>query len=72
MLFILFYFLLYSLKDVYEDILLIDIKTANENNIEEKLWRNVFYSHIEELKKKLRKVSVFALFDAILSNNFVV
>lgn len=55
-----FYFLLYSLKDVYEDILLIDLKTANENNIEEKLWRNVFYSHMEELRQKLRKVSVFA------------
>ncbi|CAB4420940.1 unnamed protein product [Rhizophagus irregularis] len=49
-------FLRNSLKDVYEDILLIDLKTANENNIEEKLWRNVFYSHMEELRQKLRKV----------------
>ncbi|PKK76301.1 hypothetical protein RhiirC2_178885 [Rhizophagus irregularis] len=49
-------FLRNSLKDVYEDILLIDLKTANENYIEEKLWRNVFYSHMEELRQKLRKV----------------
>ncbi|RIA85426.1 hypothetical protein C1645_741585 [Glomus cerebriforme] len=49
-------FLRNNLKDVYEDILMIDLKIANENNIEEKLWRNVFYSHIEELRQKLRKV----------------
>ncbi|CAG8482545.1 4492_t:CDS:10 [Funneliformis caledonium] len=49
-------FLRNSLKDVYEDILLIDLKIANEHNIEEKLWRNVFYSHIEELRQKLRKI----------------
>ncbi|CAI2186989.1 12671_t:CDS:10 [Funneliformis geosporum] len=49
-------FLRNSLKDVCEDILFIDLKIANEHNIEEKLWRNVFYSHIEELRQKLRKI----------------
>ncbi|CAG8543395.1 3973_t:CDS:10 [Ambispora leptoticha] len=49
-------FLRNSLKDVYEDILLTDLKFAIENNIEEKLWRNIFYGHVEELRQKLRKI----------------
>ncbi|CAG8541773.1 10946_t:CDS:10 [Ambispora gerdemannii] len=49
-------FLRHSLKDVYEDILLTDLKFAIENNIEEKLWRNIFYGHVEELRQKLRKI----------------
>ncbi|RIB24677.1 hypothetical protein C2G38_2069411 [Gigaspora rosea] len=49
-------FLRNSLKDVYEDILLSDLKFANEHNIEEKLWRYVFYNYIEELRQKLRRI----------------
>ncbi|CAG8546926.1 1630_t:CDS:10 [Acaulospora morrowiae] len=50
-------FLRNSLKDIYEDLLLIDIKFSNEHNIEEKLWHHVFYSHIEELRQKLRRIN---------------
>ncbi|CAG8531879.1 1199_t:CDS:10 [Diversispora eburnea] len=50
-------FLRNSLKDIYEDIILIDLKFANENNIEEKLWRYVFYNPIEELRQKLRRIN---------------
>ncbi|CAJ0757981.1 3000_t:CDS:10 [Entrophospora sp. SA101] len=49
-------FLRNSLKDIYEDIILIDLKKAIENKIQEKLWRNIFYNHIEELKHKLFKI----------------
>ncbi|CAG8809149.1 11587_t:CDS:2, partial [Racocetra persica] len=49
-------FLRNSLKDVYEDILLSDLKFANEHNIEERLWRYVFYNYIEELRQKLRRI----------------
>ncbi|CAG8592445.1 16337_t:CDS:10, partial [Acaulospora colombiana] len=50
-------FLRNSLKDIYEDLILIDFKFSNEHNIEEKLWQHVFYSHIEGLRQKLRKIN---------------
>ncbi|CAG8619182.1 580_t:CDS:10, partial [Paraglomus occultum] len=43
------------LKDVYEDIILSDLQNAIEHGIEERLWRHVFYSYIEELRIRLRK-----------------
>ncbi|CAG8544999.1 7663_t:CDS:10 [Paraglomus brasilianum] len=43
------------LKDVYEDIILSDLQLAIEHGIEERLWRHVFYSYVEELRIRLRK-----------------
>ncbi|KAF9189532.1 hypothetical protein BGZ51_005605 [Haplosporangium sp. Z 767] len=44
------------LKDVYEVLLLEDLTAAAEKSIDERLWRNVFYTHIEELRAELRKL----------------
>ncbi|KAG0263138.1 Protein smg7 [Mortierella polycephala] len=49
-------FLRDSLKDVFEVLLLEDLIAAAEKSIDERLWRNVFYTHIEELRAELRKL----------------
>ncbi|KAF9426876.1 hypothetical protein BGZ94_005874 [Podila epigama] len=49
-------FLRDSLKDVYEVILLEDLVAAVEQSVDERLWRHVFYTPIEELRAELRKL----------------
>ncbi|KAF9379456.1 hypothetical protein CPB97_008951 [Podila verticillata] len=49
-------FLRDSLKDVYEVILLEDLVAAVEKSVDERLWRHVFYTPIEELRAELRKL----------------
>ncbi|KAG0343455.1 hypothetical protein BG005_002401, partial [Podila minutissima] len=44
------------LKDVYEVILLEDLVAAVEKSVDERLWRHVFYTPIEELRAELRKL----------------
>ncbi|KAI1318831.1 hypothetical protein EDD11_005677 [Mortierella claussenii] len=49
-------FLRDSLKDVYEVVLLEDLIAAVEKSADERLWRHVFYTPIEELRAELRKL----------------
>ncbi|KAF9583611.1 hypothetical protein BGW38_009037 [Lunasporangiospora selenospora] len=49
-------FLRDSLKDVYEAILLGDLTAAAEKSVDERLWRHVFYTPVEELRAELRKL----------------
>jgi len=46
----------FSLKDVFETVLLADLIAAVEKSVDERLWRHVFYTPIEELRSELRKV----------------
>ncbi|KAF9425960.1 hypothetical protein BGZ76_002994 [Entomortierella beljakovae] len=48
-------FLRDSLKDIYEAVLLEDLIAAVEKSVDERLWRHVFYTPIEELRAELRK-----------------
>ncbi|KAK3812318.1 MAG: hypothetical protein J3Q66DRAFT_443044 [Benniella sp.] len=48
-------FLRDSLKDIYEEALLEDLTAAAEKSVDERLWRHVFYTPIEELRAELRK-----------------
>lgn len=41
---------------MYEVILLEDLVAAVEKSVDERLWRHVFYTPIEELRAELRKV----------------
>ena len=55
-----FFFLtvcVFSLKDVFETVLLADLVAAVEKSVDERLWRHVFYAPIEELRAELRKVT---------------
>ncbi|KAG0029254.1 hypothetical protein BGZ82_008051 [Podila clonocystis] len=45
-----------SETDVYEVILLEDLVAAVEKSVDERLWRHVFYTPIEELRAELRKL----------------
>ncbi|KAF9956106.1 hypothetical protein BGZ65_002964 [Modicella reniformis] len=45
-----------SLKDIYETALLEDLTAAVEQSADERLWRHVFYTPIEELRAELRKL----------------
>ncbi|KAG0217096.1 Smg-6, nonsense mediated mRNA decay factor [Mortierella sp. GBA43] len=49
-------FLRDSLKDIYEEALLEDLVAAAEKSVDERLWRHVFYTPIEELRAELRKI----------------
>ncbi|KAG0304642.1 hypothetical protein BGZ98_005241 [Dissophora globulifera] len=49
-------FLRDSLKDIYEAVLLEDLVAAVEKSVDERLWRHVFYTPIEELRGELRKL----------------
>ncbi|KAF9351462.1 hypothetical protein BGX26_010546, partial [Mortierella sp. AD094] len=49
-------FLRDSLKDIYEAVLLEDLIAAVEKSVDERLWRHVFYTPIEELRAELRKL----------------
>ncbi|KAF9989035.1 hypothetical protein BGZ75_007831 [Mortierella antarctica] len=49
-------FLRDSLKDVYEAVLLEDLIAAVEKSVDERLWRHIFYTPIEELRAELRKL----------------
>ncbi|KAF9117172.1 hypothetical protein BGX27_000021 [Mortierella sp. AM989] len=49
-------FLRDSLKDIYEVVLLEDLVAAVEMSVDERLWRHVFYTPIEELRAELRKL----------------
>ncbi|KAG0045871.1 Protein smg7 [Gryganskiella cystojenkinii] len=49
-------FLRDSLKDVFETVLLADLVAAVEKSVDERLWRHVFYTPIEELRAELRKL----------------
>lgn len=50
-----------SLKDAYRQILDKDLLFAISQRIDDKMWRHVFYANIEQVRSKLRKVSVVAL-----------
>ncbi|KAI8600856.1 hypothetical protein EDD21DRAFT_123685 [Dissophora ornata] len=50
-------FLRDSLKDIYETTLLEDLIAAVEKSVDERLWRHVFYTPIEELRAELRKLA---------------
>lgn len=47
---------------MYEVILLEDLVAAVEKSVDERLWRHVFYTPIEELRAELRKVGQQLLF----------
>jgi hypothetical protein len=49
-------FFRFSLKDVYESVLLEDLVAAVEKSVDDRLWRYVFYAPVEELRAELRKV----------------
>ncbi|KAF9274850.1 hypothetical protein BGZ68_000314 [Mortierella alpina] len=42
--------------DVYEAVLLEDLIAAVEKSVDERLWRHIFYTPIEELRAELRKL----------------
>jgi hypothetical protein len=44
------------LKDLYEDMLLSDLKFAIEHKIADRLWRTIFHGPVEELRAKLHNV----------------
>ncbi|KAK3273297.1 hypothetical protein CYMTET_18454 [Cymbomonas tetramitiformis] len=49
-----------KLRDMYEQLLFIDYPFAQEKDVEQSLWKGIFYRRIEEFRKRIRKYSVVA------------
>ncbi|KAK9760169.1 hypothetical protein K7432_016091, partial [Basidiobolus ranarum] len=45
-----------NLKDLYEEIILSDLKFSKENDIEERLWHTIFHGPIKMLRMQLEKL----------------
>ncbi|ORX87350.1 hypothetical protein K493DRAFT_341501 [Basidiobolus meristosporus CBS 931.73] len=45
-----------NLKDLYEELILSDLKLAKENDIEERLWHTIFHGPIKMLRGQLSKM----------------
>ena len=46
------------LRDTYEKIIFLDYELAQSKEVEQNLWKYVYYKVIEDFRKKIRAVSV--------------
>lgn len=45
------------LRDIYEKIIFLDYEFAQSKEVEQNLWKYVYYKVIEDFRKKIRAVS---------------